>query len=826
MLPPQRHRGHRGGTEKAIGNRQLAIGNHMSSLIQDLRYGVRTLVKNPAFTFVAAITLALGIGANTAIFSVVNAVLLQPLPYEKPEELVRIDLVGKGPDFQNGGFPLPPAGYLFLKSNNHVFSDMGALSNKGWPANLTGAGDPERLQGFKVSASLFSLLGAKPILGRSFLNEEDQPGSDRVVVLSFELWQRRFGGDRNIVGRTLTLNGFSYAVVGVLPNDFRFYTKTDLWTPLAFDFAEANEAKANYLEVVARRRSDISFQQAATEIDQLSRQYINNPKSDLHARLVEPQAPLTRRVRPTLYLLSAAVGFVLLIACVNIANLTLTRGIMRRRELAIRAALGARRMRVIRQLLIESALVALAGAALGLLAANWIVGFLAAGLPDYLVNANSRVAMLGIDRVALGFTIGLALLTTLLFGLAPALQLSKVKLNEFLKEGSRSTGVRSKFRSALVITEVTLSMVTLIGAALVIKSVWHLTHVNPGYEPIGVLTAQIDPAGENYKEPAQVNLFYKGLLQQLAAVPEVSNVGIINSLNSSTAVSIDEHPPVPAEHRPQTQTNQVSPDYFGAMGIPLRAGRVFNDHDAEGAPPVIVVDESFARREFGSENPIGKHVSFWKKSWEIIGVVGGARYWGLNGEPVPQIYLSYLQENWRSMTLVVRVKSGDPERMISTVRNVLALTDRNQPIHSFKTLTATVSELVAPQKFTALLLAGFAGLSALLSAIGIYGVISHSVAQSTREIGVRIALGARPSNVLRMVIGHGMVLAVTGVVLGLAGSYWLMRLLDTLLFEVKPTDASSFATVSVGLLIVAFVACYIPARRATKVDPLEALRYE
>jgi putative ABC transport system permease protein len=511
---------------------------------------------------------------------------------------------------------------------------------------------------------------------------------------------------------------------------------------------------------------------------------------------------------------------------VNIANLTLTRGIMRRRELAIRAVLGARRMRVIRQLLIESALVALAGAALGLLAANWIVGFLAAGLPDYLVNANSRVAMLGIDRVALGFTIGLALLTTLLFGLAPALQLSKVKLNEFLKEGSRSTGVRSKFRSALVITEVTLSMVTLIGAALVIKSVWHLTHVNPGYEPIGVLTAQIDPAGENYKEPAQVNLFYKGLLQQLAAVPEVSNVGIINSLNSSTAVSIDEHPPVPAEHRPQTQTNQVSPDYFGAMGIPLRAGRVFNDHDAEGAPPVIVVDESFARREFGSENPIGKHVSFWKKSWEIIGVVGGARYWGLNGEPVPQIYLSYLQENWRSMTLVVRVKSGDPERMISTVRNVLALTDRNQPIHSFKTLTATVSELVAPQKFTALLLAGFAGLSALLSAIGIYGVISHSVAQSTREIGVRIALGARPSNVLRMVIGHGMVLAVTGVVLGLAGSYWLMRLLDTLLFEVKPTDASSFATVSVGLLIVAFVACYIPARRATKVDPLEALRYE
>jgi putative ABC transport system permease protein len=506
-----------------IKNQQSKIGNNMSSLIQDLRYGVRMLVKNPAFTLVAALTLALGIGANTAIFSVVNAVLLQPLPYEKPEQLVGMDLASDNFQFENGGFPLPPAGYIFLKTNSQSFSDMAALSNKGWPANLTGAGEPERLQGFKVTANLFALLGAKPILGRTFLNEEDQPGSNQVVVLSFELWQRRFGGDRNVVGRALTLNGDSYTVVGVLPPDFRFYTKTELWTPLAFTFEEANERKANYLEVIARRRPEVSFSQAADEVNRLSRQFINNPKSSLHARLVEPQTPLTRQVRPTLYLLSAAVGFVLLIACVNIANLTLTRGIVRRRELAIRAALGAGRMRVIRQLLLESALVALLGGALGLLAANWIVSFLAAGLPESLVNANSRVAMLGIDRVALGFTIALALLTTILFGLAPALQLSKVRLSEFLKEGSRSTGVRSRFRSALVITEITLSMVTLVGAALMIKSLWHLTHVNPGYEPLGVLTAQIDPAGAHYKEPANVNLFYKGLLQQLTAVPDVSS---------------------------------------------------------------------------------------------------------------------------------------------------------------------------------------------------------------------------------------------------------------------------------------------------------------
>jgi putative ABC transport system permease protein len=794
-------------------------------VFQDLRYGARMLVKNPGFTLVAVITLALGIGANTAIFSVVNAVMLQPLPYANANELVSI-YVSSGSDSPEARIPLPPAAYLYLKSNNTVFTDIGALSNKGWPANLTGAGDPERLQGFQVSASLFPLLGLRPLLGRTFAPEEDRPDGNRVVVLSHDFWQRRFGGDQSVLGRTLTLNSNSYTVVGVLPPDFRFYAKTDIWTPLAFSIAEENERNSNYLVLIARRKPGVSFDQAADEVNRVSRQFINNPRSDLHARLSEPQTLLTREVRPILLLLSAAVGFVLLIACVNMASLTLARGTVRRRELAIRAALGAGRSRVVHQLLVESALLALIGGVLGLLLANWTIQFLAAGLPEYLVNANSRVALLKIDSTALVFTLVLSLVTTILFGLAPALQLSKVKLNEELKEGGKTASSRSKLRSALVITEVTLAMVTLIGAGLMIKSLWRLAHVNPGYQPAGVLTAQIDPAGENYKEPAQVNAFYKGLLERTSTIPGVSHAGIINSLNSSTPISVAEHPPVPPEQQQQAQTNQVSADYFGAMGIPLRSGRVFNDRDSEGAPPVIVIDESLARREFPGENPIGKHLRFWNKSWEIVGVVGGARYWGLNGEPVPHIYLSYLQENWRSMSLVVRAQSGDPTSLTGPIRSELASIDRNQPIHSFKTLAATVSDLVSPQRFTTMLLAGFAGLSALLSAIGIYGVMSYSVTQSTREIGVRMALGARPSNVLQLVVGKGMILALSGVAIGLAGSYWLTRLMATLLFEVKPTDVMTFATVAIGLLVVALIACYIPARRATKVDPLVALRYE
>jgi putative ABC transport system permease protein len=798
----------------------------MSSIYQDLRYGVRLLAKNPGYTVLAVITLALGIGANTAIFSVVNAVLLRSLPYVRADELVGVFMSVGGGDEPDSRLPLAPAVYLNLKKNNNSFSDVAALSNKGWAANLTNEGEAERLQGFEVSANLFSLLGTNAELGRTFVPEEERPGSNRVVLLSHELWQRRFGADKGIIGRTLTLNNEQYSVVGILPANFRFYTKTDVWTPLAFDVKEESERNTSYLEVVARRKPGVSLEQSRIDADNVTTAFINNPNSKLHARLTPPKDLLTREVKPMLLLLLSAVGFVLLIACVNMANLSLARGTVRRRELAVRTALGASRIRVVKQLLIESALLAFAGGAVGLLAAHWSIKFLAAGLPEYLAHNNAHVALLQIDTTTLAFTIGLSLLTTFLFGFIPALQLSRVDLNRELKESGRTTITRSRFRSALVVTEIALAMITLVGAGLMLKSFWKLLHVDPGYKAEGVLTAQIDPSGESYKELPQINAFYNDLLARVSRLPGVTHVGIINSLNASTNLSVAEHPPVPPEQQQSAQMNQVSEDYFGSMGIPLRAGRFFNDRDVKTAPPVVIIDESLARREFQAENPVGKHLKFWEKSWEVVGVVGGARYWGLTGEPAPQMYFSHLQVNWRSMSLIVRTNSGNPMSLVGPIRAELASIDKNQPVHSFKTLESTVSTLIAPQRFTTLLLTSFAALAALLSAIGIYGVISYSVTQSTRDIGVRIALGARPINVLRMVVGNGLALAVIGVLLGLAGSYALTRLMTSLLFEVQPTDRMTFAIVSLGLLLVALIACYIPARRATKVDPLVALRCE
>jgi putative ABC transport system permease protein len=797
----------------------------MDSLIKDIRYGMRSLLKQPGFTLLAVITLALGIGANTAIFSVVNAVLLQPLPYRNAYELADLYLVPNGApaDYE---LPFTPAEYLHLRAHNSLFADVGAMNNKGWPVNLTEAGEPERLQGYQVSANLLSLLGVHPELGRGFAPEEEREGNNHVVVLSHDLWQRRFGGDRGVLNRSITLNGDSYTVIGVMPQDFRLVTTTDLWTTLGLTPKEENERDSRYMELIGRVKPGTSFTQAGVDADRVTREFLNDPKSELHVRMQSPQGLLTREVRPMLLLLLSAVGFVLLIACVNIANLTLARGTVRRRELAVRSALGASRARLVRQLLLESTLLAMAGGAFGLVLGGWAIQFLRAGLPEYLVNANTHVAGAKIDATALGFTIGISLLTTILFGLAPALQLSKVDLNQALKEGGRGGAGRSRFRSALVVTELALAMITLVGAGLMVKSLWRLAHVNPGYEPSGVLTARIDPFGARYKEEAQVNDFYTALLERVAVIPRVTSVGIINTLNASTNYRIDEHPAVPREQQPSAQMNQVNPDYFKAMGIPLRAGRFFNDTDRKGAPPVIIIDDVLAREQFPREDPIGKHLTFWDKSWEIVGVVGGTRYWGLNTAPPPHFYFNYQQVNWRSMSLVVRTQSDDPIQMTGPIRSALASIDKDQPIHSFKTLAATVSDLAAPQRFTTLVLAAFAALSALLSAIGIYGVMSYVVTQGTREIGIRMALGARRANVLRLIVGNGMTLAAAGVLLGLAGSYALTRLMTSVLFEVKPTDMTTFATVAISLLLVALLACWIPARRATKVDPLVALRYE
>jgi putative ABC transport system permease protein len=796
-------------------------------MFQDLLYGVRMLRKKPGFTAVAVLTLALGIGANTAIFSVVNAVLLRPLPYAQPDELVAIYNTIGG----ETRWSLSPRAYLNLKSHDSISTDVAALSNKGWPANFTNGGEPERLQGFQVSANLFPLLGIAPQQGRAFLSEEDRPGKNRVVVLSHELWQRRFAADPQIVGQALTLNGDSYTVIGVMPADFRFLTRTDLWTPLAFTAADEND-NANYLEVIGRRKSGASFEQASAEVEAISREFENNPNSEVRTVLGLPQSMMTKEIRPMLLLLMAAVGFVLLIACANLANLLLARGNARRRELAIRSALGASRFRVVRQLLVESALLAVIGGGIGLLLANWAIQFLSSGLPEYLANANSRVALLKIDTTALGFTFALSLLTTVLFGLVPALQLSKINLNEALKEGGRTTGPRNRLRSVLVVAEVALAMVLLVGGGLMINSFWRLAHVNLGYEPAGVLTAKIDPSGTRYEEFAKVTGFYQELLERVHAIPGVRDAGIINSLNASFPFSIDEQPPPPPDRKPSARINQVSADYFRTMGIPLRAGRFFDDRDVKSAQPVVIVDETFAQRYFPDEDPIGKNITgefsrgAGNTSRRIVGVVGGAKYWTLSKEPFPHMYFSYLQENWWSMSLLVRVQAGDPMKLAAPIRAALATIDKDQPIHSFKSLQAEVADLVAPQRFTTMLLAGFAALAALLAAVGIYGVMSYAVTQRIHEIGIRMALGAQTHDVMKVVMRQGVILTAAGVTIGLAASFALTRLISDLLFGVKATDPATLVAITLLLLVVALVACFIPARRATRVDPIVALRYE
>ena len=795
-------------------------------MIKDLRFGVRMLFKEPGFTAIAVLTLALGVGANTAIFSVVNAVLLQPLPYPKADELVSIYNTEGG----NSQWPFSPPAYLNLKNRNTVFHDVAALSNKGWPANLTQLGEPERLQGYQVSANLFSTLGIAPERGRVFVSEEDRAGAGHVVVLSHAIWQRRFGGDPEIVGRSITLNSDSFTIVGVMPADFRFFTKTDLWVPLAFTAEDENDP-AGYLELIARRKPGLSLESVRTEVDRISREFSNKPDSAAHAYATPPKELLNRGLGQPLLLLVVAVGFVLLIACANLANLLLARGNVRRRELAIRAAMGANRLRVVRQLLAESTMLAFVGGAAGLFLANFGIRFIASGLPEYLAEANSRVATLKIDATALGFTFALSLLTSILFGLVPALQLSKVNLNEALKEGGRS-GSRTRLRSTFVVAEIALAMVLLVGSGLIVKSFWRLTRVNLGFEPAGVLTARIDPSGERYKEFAQVTSFYQELLERVSAIPGVTHVGLINSLTASFGYSIDEHPPLPPDEQPSAQINQASADYFKAMGIPLREGRFFNDRDAKGTQPVVIIDETFAQHAFPGEDPLGKHITCKvsratpSMSYEIIGVVGGARYWTLSHEPFPHMYYSYLQDNWWSMSLRVRTESGDPMKLAAPIRAELAAIDANQPIHSFKPLEASVAGLVAAQRFTTLLLAGFAALSALLAAIGVYGVMAYAVTQRTREIGLRMALGAQTSDVLKAMMKHGIKLIVAGVTLGMGASFALTRFIADLLFGVEPTDPAIHVLIPMLLLAVALVACFIPARRATRVDPITALRVE
>ncbi|MEK6285157.1 MAG: ABC transporter permease [Acidobacteriota bacterium] len=817
----------------------------METFFQDMRYGLRLLIKRPGFTAVAVIALALGIGANSAIFSVVNGVVLRALPYKDPEQLMMV--WSKRPLLQaqvgSAEFPVSAGDFIDWRDQNQVFEQIAAFHTQ--PFNITGAGEPEFLGGVRASASLFSLLGVEPKLGRTFTVDEDQPGAGQVVLISHGLWQRRFGSDPNIVGQKLTLNDQPYTVVGVLPAGFQFPRKgempagyqfprqADLYTPLAWTPAQATNRGRNFLAVIARLKPQVTIEQAGAEMDaiaeQLKQQYPQT-NTNKEAFLVALHQQVVGKVRTALLVLLGAVGFVLLIACANVANLLLARAASRQKEMAIRTALGASRFRVIRQLLTESVLLSLVGGTLGLLLALWGIELLLAISPGNL----PRIDTIGIDGRVFAFTLAISVLTGIGFGLAPAIQVSKPDLNDALKEGGRASSVgHNRFRGLLVVSEVALSLVLLIGAGLMIRSFVALLNVDPGLNAKNVLTLDIGLPRTKYTGPQQT-AFFEQVIARLQALPGVQSAGAVYPLPLSGAeegmgFNIDGRQSVPGQAF-NAGPRWVSNEYFNTIGISLLRGREFTERDNAGSPRVVVINDAMARAYWPDEDPLGKRVSFDQineaPNWrEIVGVVRDVKHSAVDANSKPEMYFPFPQFPLFFMTVVVRT-TGDPLNLVAAARSEVLAVNADQPISNIHTMEELIANSIAQRRFNMLLLGIFAGVALLLSAVGIYGVMSYSVAQRTHELGVRMALGAQTSHVVSLVVKQGMALALAGVGIGLAAAFALTRIMASLLYGVSATDPLTFSVIAVLLASVALLACYLPARRATKVDPMIALRYE
>jgi putative ABC transport system permease protein len=811
------------------------FGGIMQTLLQDLRYGARMLWKKPGFTIVAVTTLALGIGANTVIFSVVNAVLLRPFPYEAPERLVTLRERISAQD-------QPAVSYLNFtdwRSQNTVFDSM-AMVRPFESFNFTGSGDPERLQGRIISASFFSTLGIKPIRGRDFLAEEDGMGAAPAVILSHEFWRRRFGVDESIIGKQITLNNQSFTVIGVTPANFQFGADADVSVPIGLS-AERFRLRSRDPGVmaVARLKPGVSIAQAEAELNtiaaRLERQY---PETNTGRRvsIQSLHESVVGNVRTTLSILLGAVGLVLLIACANVANLLLVRAATRQRETAMRAALGASRFRIIRQLLTESVLLSALGGIFGTLIALWGTSLITSSLPDGI----PRLREVGIDAWVFGFTLAISLLTGALFGLVPALQASRPNLTEALKEGGgRSTGNRPTLRNALVALEVALTLPLLLGAGLLINSFWRLQQVDPGFNPRNLLTMQIS-VNAGGGEGVRVADFFDQLQQKARSLPGVKSVAVSIGLPITGA----NQPPFIVEGRPRPEPGRepagilyiVSPGYFETLGIQLLKGRGFTAQDTRDSQRVVVIDEALARLHFQNEDPVGKRLSLALPNgptFEIVGVVRHVEHFSLDGQaPVQsQFYLNFNQTLPTLPTLVTRINllirsASDPLSMAAAARSQVWALNKDQPVFNTLTMEQIVSQSVAPRRFSALLLAVFAVVALALASVGIYGMISYSVAQRGQEIGIRMALGAQTRDVLALVVKQGMKPALLGGVIGLGASLLLARLLTNLLFGVSASDPLTFGAVALLLLGVALLACWVPARRATKVDPMIALRHE
>ncbi len=805
----------------------------MTGQLQDFRYGLRQLRKNPGFAAVAIATLALGIASVTAIFSVVDVVLLHPLPYADADRIVSISQTNRSAGEWTDSFS--PANYLDLVARNHVFSGMAA--GRGWQANLSEGDRPERIRAMMTTASFFPLFGVPPLLGRSLLPADEQAGHDHVAVLSYGFWKRRYAADRTLLGRGITLDGKSYTVIGVMPPNFSPDEYGELWLPspwgvpvhpLAPNEDPRPMRDRNYLDIWARLKPGVSLRQASSEVnviaDQLEKEY-PDANGGVGIGLMRMQDYVAGDLRPVLLVLLAAVGFVLLIGCANVANLLLARAAKRGREISIRVAMGAGRLRLVRQLLTESVVLALLGGALGMLLAAWAVPALLALSPAEISNFKQ----IGISKEVLGFSLALSALCGILFGLAPAWQTSGVNLQESLKEGERgSSGGRGHTRSALVIIEVGLSLVLLVGAGLLVKSFAQLMRVDPGFDPEHLLVFTVGLPSS--AEPVRQDAFYQQVVERLQTLPGVRAVGAVSRLplaggNSSRTFTIPG-----SDRKDYSADVRVStPDYFHAMAIALLQGRSFTSHDTATTLHVALVNQAFVQAVFPGQDPIGKYIADFgptSDKLEIVGVVGNVRHTGLESSPRAEIYVAFGQAHWPSAFMVVRTLATDPTALTSAAQNAVWSVDKSVPLANVSSMQQVIANSVMRRKFTMLLLTIFASLALVLAAVGLYGVMAYSVSQRTREIGIRVALGAQPRDVLRLVVGQGMGLAGTGLVLGVAGALGLTRLMRGLLFGVSATDPLTFVLVAVGLASVALLANYTPARRAAKVDPMVALRYE
>lgn len=808
----------------------------MQTLWQDLRYGFRMLLQRPGFTAVAALTLALGIGANTAIFSVINGVLLRSLPFEDADRIVTLwESNGR-----NRQIHVSNPNLLDWRERSHSFESFSGYSGRwGGKTTVLGGSEPERAYAVAVYRDFFKVMGVKPIVGRTFSEEEHAPGSTPAVVVSYGFWQRRLGATTDLSNKKLSIEGASFNVIGVMPESFDFPTETDLWVAkeqLGED--TSSRTSHNYIGI-ARLKPGVSLEQAQADMNSVALNLEQQYPQDNRGQGVSVnslQDELVGSIRPALIILFVAVGLVLLIACANVSNLLLARSISRQREIAIRTALGASHWRIVRQLLTESALLAILGGALGLLLADWLVGLLVSLSPGTIPRANE----IGIDSRTFIFTLTLSLLTSLLFGLVPALRFSKPDLQDTLKQGGQTPASGSSMlRGALVVAEVALTLVLLVGAGLLTKSFWRLLEVKPGFDPDRVLTMQIALPESEFQEESQRVSFYRQLFARMENLPGVESAGMINNLPMG-GVDINGQFQIEgnAEWRGYAGFRIVSPNYFRAMGIPVLRGRAFTDADNENSQPVAIISERVANTYWPGQDPLGRRLrsqmdakslndSIGNVWMTVVGVVGDVRHSGLERNASAELYVPYTQRPRRTgdMAVVMRTGNVDPSSIAASVRNEVRAINKNIPVE-FEAMRQIFSRSIATRRYNMILLGAFAGIALLLALMGLYGVMSYTVTESTCEIGIRMALGAQARDILKVVIGQGLMLTLIGIGLGILGAFALTRLMTGLLYQVKATDPTTFVFVSVLLVAVSALACYIPARRATKVDPMVALRYE